>query len=56
MTLEMTQGEVCLPTSIDGLAAQKYVKQFMSENQSELDRPARRVLGAAMWLAFPCKQ
>ena len=54
LSLDMTQGKVCLPPTIDGVAARKYAQKFMSENPEVLGLSARNALGVAMMSAFPC--
>ena len=36
MSLEMTQGQVCLPGVIDNVAARRYVKQFFAQHPEVL--------------------
>jgi hypothetical protein len=50
--LTATEGRVCLPRApIDGVELRRFL---MRANPEILDQPARLVLGAILWDAFPC--
>jgi hypothetical protein len=54
LSLDMTQGQVCLPRVIDARQARIATQKFMQESPDILHEPARLVLSAALWRAFPC--
>jgi hypothetical protein len=54
MTVDMTKGEVCLPTAIDDDSARRYIVAFLKANPELLKETAGDAMAVAMWNAFRC--
>jgi hypothetical protein len=54
LSLDMTQGKVCLPRAIDGAQLRPGFQRMLRDDPKLLDESANLILGAVLAQAFPC--